>query len=179
MLWTRAKGNNSRHLTSVRCSCAWRCASLTVDAMALWLIIGVAATAACTQPTHFSPKERWVKGDYAVKPVDQRAQSAAFKRLGPRAYQPVSLAFARAITGNKSIPTGRNYYLTRVTWFSDAPRGTVPGSWVQMGVDVDSHNVAYLTSNLLTHAHGTSEFAAILVSSVALRGVVPLCRGDE
>src|SRR5947209_3645566 len=153
--------------------------SVTVGSMTPWLIMAVAATHACAQPTHFSPNEEWVKGEYVVTPVVAPAQPTILKRLGGQSFRRVSLAFARAATGNRTIRSGRHYYVTKVAWLSDAAPGTVPGKWVQIGVDVDSRRVAYITSNLLTHARGASEFAAILTSSVPLRGIVSLCGGDE
>jgi hypothetical protein len=143
------------------------------------LAMVAAATSACAQPTHFSADEKWVKGHYVVTPVVETSQAAVMKRLGRRSFQSVSLSFAKSVTGEKTIPSGKHYYLTKVAWFSDAAPGTLPGNWVKMGVDVDSHHVAYVSSFLLTHSQETSEFAAILTSSVRLRGVVPLCRAAE
>jgi hypothetical protein len=138
-----------------------------------------AATSACVQPTHFSPHEKWVKGEYVVTPVVAASQAKMMKRLGRRAFRPVGHSFAKAVTGDSSIRSGQHYYLTKVAWFSGAPAGTVPGTWVKTGVDVDSRHIAYLTSFLLTTSQETSEFTAILTSSVALRDVVPLCRAAE
>jgi hypothetical protein len=138
-----------------------------------------AAANACMQPTHFSPDEKWMKADFIVKPVTEASQARANKRLGGRSFQEVSQSFAKSVTGDTNIPSNGHYYLTEVAWFSGAPRGKVPGDWVKIGVDVDSHRVAYVTSFLLTHSKETSQFAAILTSSVPLRGVVPLCRAAE
>jgi hypothetical protein len=147
--------------------------------MTSWLVAAAVATSACAQPTHFSPNERSVKGHYVITPVTAALQRSMLKRLSRASFQPVSIHFARAITRDRIIRPGRNYYLTKAAWFSDAAPGTVPGKWIQIGVDVDSNGVAYITSNLLTHARGTSEFAAILTSSVRLRGIVPLCGAAE
>jgi hypothetical protein len=143
------------------------------------LLMVAAAASACAQPTHFSPNEKWLKGDYVVTPVVEASQASTMKRLGGTTFRRVGLSFAKAVTRDTSIRSGQHYYLTKVAWFSGAPRGTVPGTLIKMGVDVDSHRVAYLTSFLLTKSQETSEFTAILISSVSLRGVVPICRAAE
>lgn len=137
-----------------------------------------AVSNACLHPVHPAAHVNWLTGDYLVTPVTQAFQARMIQRLDGRLLRAVSYSFAKRIA-SAPIPSRKHYYLTSVAWFSDAATGTIPGRWVATKVDVDSNHIAYLTSFLLTHSGNTSEYAAILTSSIPLRGVVQHCEAAE
>ena len=143
------------------------------------VLLALALTSACSPHPQLSQNEKWVAGEYAVTPVVKARQSELLRRLGRGAFMGVDYAFARKVTGDATLKPGPHHYLIKVAWISDAPAGTVPGHWVKVGVDVDSRRMAYVQSFLLSRSQGSSEYAAILTSSVSLRGVIALCGAAE
>lgn len=145
--------------------------------MAVWTLI--AASAGTCMVADVPSRTRWLTGDFAIIPVTQHRQLKALRQLDSRSLMAVPLRFAQTATGDEKLAKRTKYYLVRVGWYAPAPPGTVPNPSVRLTVQVDSNHTAYVTSALLTHSEQTTEFAAILASSVQVRRVVRVCWAAE
>lgn len=148
-------------------------------AMTPFLALATAASTVCGDMYQLPTTDVWPPNKFAVTAVDERSQAGALKRLNGGKFEKVSRRYVGSVVRDRVVPTSKHYYLAKLAWFSNAPKGAVPGEWVKIGVDVNPQHVAYVTTFLLTHAVKPTEFAAILAGPDRLREVVPICGAAE
>ena len=143
------------------------------------LVLAAASPEAVCAPDTAGKNRRWVRGEYAATPVLRARQTAAIRSFKGRLLIPVSVSFARAATGNRTLKAGRYYYLAQAAYHGSGiePRNLPAG--LSLALDVDHKGTAYVTSFRLTPEKGTSKIAAVLTSQTRLKSVVSLCSAAE
>jgi hypothetical protein len=123
--------------------------------------------------------QRWLTGNYQVKPVAVPLTENTEKRLARARLLSISADAARSMLGGTSPPVARYYYLGRVAYIGGKKHFTVAPPGLTLSIDESQDGVAYVTSFLLTKENGTSSLAVVLTSDVPLKGLVSLCSAAE
>jgi hypothetical protein len=115
----------------------------------------------------------WMKGTYKVVPVLPKRQKDAMQRIHSGNMEEVDASTAKRMA-QSALSQAAHYYVIRVGYVGGGALGSIPPG-VSVNADVDVDGAAFVTSAVLSNSQHTSEFAAILDSSTALKKLVPSC----